>query len=64
MALMKKELSEYIPSKKPDPKPTMKNLCHARMMTGIEFSYPEGFESMPPEEQEQQKKNIKYATSS
>lgn len=53
LALMKKELFEYIPSKKPDPKPTMKNLCHAKMITGIEFIYPEGFEHMPPEEQEQ-----------
>ena len=64
LALMKKELFEYIPSKKPDPKPTMKNLCHAKMITGLEFIYPDGFDRMSPEDQENQKKNIRYATSS
>ena len=61
---MKKELFEYIPSKKPDPKPTMKNLCHSKMITGLEFIYPDGFDRMSPEDQENQKKNIRYATSS
>ena len=58
---MKQELSEYIPSKIPDPKPSELHRCHSKPITCIEYILPEDFDEKDFDEQ---KKLIKYATGS
>lgn len=44
LALMKKELSEYIPSKVPDPKPSEISKCHSKPITCMEYIVPDNFD--------------------
>lgn len=50
LTLMKKELSEYVPSTIPDPKPSEIGRCHSKPITCIEYIIPEDFEDKDFEE--------------
>jgi hypothetical protein len=49
LSLMKREHFEYIPSRKLDPQPNKVKLCHSDMITGMEFIFPDDFETMTPQ---------------